>query len=169
MTLQEILSWFDTHPTVLLSFLSAIVIIALIGLLIVKNDTLNPPLSYLYTFLIYAFAIPGILSLILVLYNFFFLKSNLLEVSFITHFVPLITMCFGFFVIHKTVAFNQIPGFGKITGLFILIIITFIITYILQRMFFGILFIGKFGHIVVLFILLLLGLRLAWVKIIKSS
>ncbi|WP_405205197.1 hypothetical protein [Aquimarina sp. LLG6339-5] len=62
---------------------------------------------------------------------------------------------------------SQIPGFGKLSGLFIIIIITFIITYVLQRMFFGVFFVGRFQYLLLFFLALLFGLKIAWDRIVK--
>ena len=136
MTIQDFINWFGNNPNIVLGYFSIIIVIALLGLLFVNQSNFKSPINYLYTILIYAVTIPGLLALVLILYSFFFLKTNLLQLDLIAYFVPLIAMIVTLVIINRTISIKQIPGFGKLSGLFLMIMITFIITYILQRMFF---------------------------------
>ncbi|MDH7447726.1 hypothetical protein [Aquimarina sp. 2201CG14-23] len=167
MTVQDFINWFGDNPNVVLSYFVIIIAISLIGLLFVKQSNFKPPINYFYGILIYAVTIPGLLALILILYSFFFLRTNLLQVDLIAYFVPLIAMIITLIIINKTIPMAQIPGFGKLSGLFILVIITFVITYVLQRMFFGVFFVGRFQYLIVFFLALLFGLKIAWDRIVK--
>ncbi len=167
MTLQDIINWFGSNPMIILSYFAVIIVLSLIGLLLVSRRNFKSPVNYFYGVLVYAVTIPGLLSLILILYSFFFLKTNLLQLDFIAYFVPLISMIITLVIINKTVPMSRIPGFEKLSGLFVIIMITFFVTYILQKMFFGVFFIGKFEYLIALFLGVLLILRIAWRKIVK--
>ncbi len=167
MTVQDFLNWFSNHPNLLLGYFAIILACTLIGLLFVKPSNFKPPINYFYGILIYAVTIPGLLSLVLLLYSFFFLKINLLQLDLVTYFVPLLFMIVALVIINKTIPMSQIPGFGKLSGLFIIIIITFIITYVLQRMFFGVFFVGRLQYLLLFFLALLFGLKIAWDRIVK--
>jgi len=148
MTIQQLIDLLGSHPKLILSYFVIIVIISLIGLLFITPNNYSKSIGYIYSVLIYAVAIPGLLSIILLLYNFFFLKANMLSLDLSIYFVPLIAMILTLVIINRTVHTSQIPGFDKLSGLFFLIMITFIITYILQRMFFGVFFIGKIQYLI---------------------
>jgi len=167
MTVQQLIDLLGSHPKLILSYFVIIVIISLVGLLFVTPKNYSKSIGYMYSVLVYAVAIPGLLSIILILYNFFFLKANLLGLDISIYFVPLAAMILTLVVINKTVSMSQIPGFDKLSGLFLLIMITFIITYVLQRMFFGVFFIGKIQYLIVFFLALLFGIKVAWSKIMK--
>ncbi|WP_299260088.1 hypothetical protein [uncultured Aquimarina sp.] len=167
MTVQDFINWFGKNPNLILGYFAVIIACSLIGLLYVKQSNFKPPINYFYGILIYAVTIPGLLALVLLLYSFFFLKTNLLQLDLVTYFVPLISMIITLVIINKTVPMSRIPGFGKLSGLFIMIMITFIITYILQRMFFGVFFVGRFQYLIVFFLALLLGLKIAWDRMVK--
>ncbi|MBW1297313.1 hypothetical protein [Aquimarina litoralis] len=167
MTVQDFINWFGNHPNLVLGYFAVVIVISLIGLLFVKRSNFKPPITYFYGALIYAVTIPGLLALVLLLYSFFFLKTNLLQLDLVTYFVPLIAMIVSLIIINKTVSMSQIPGFGKLSGLFMLIMITFIITYVLQRMFFGVFFVGRFQYLIGFFLLLLIGIKIAWDRIVK--
>ena len=148
MTVQNIISWFSNHPRLIIGYFILLTILSLIGLLLIKPKHFKPPLSYLYGILIYAVTIPGLLSLVLILYSFFFLKTNLLQLDLVTYFIPFVAMLLILWIINKTIPIKNIPGFSKLSGHYILILITFIFTYILQRMFFGVFFIAKFEYLI---------------------
>ncbi len=167
MTVQDFIDWFGNHPNLVLSYFIVLIVVSIIGLLFVNQSNFKSPITYVYTILIYAVTIPGLLALILILYSFFFLKTNLLQLDLVAYFVPLIAMCITLVIINKTVPMSQIQGFGKLSGLFLMIMIAFVITYVLQRMFFGVFFVGRFQYLIGFFILLLIGLRIAWSRMIK--
>lgn len=167
MTVQDIINWFGSNPKLVLGYFIALAIFSLLGLLFVSPKNFKPPVSYLYSGLVYGVSIPGLLSIVLIVYNFFYLKSNLLQLDIMTYYVPLVATIAILIIINKTIPMQSIPGFEKLSGLFMIIIITFIITYILQRMFFGVFFIGRFEHLLLLFLGLLIGIRIAWARIMK--
>jgi len=167
MTVQDLIHWFGNHPKLVLAYFIFLGIISLLGLLFVKPERFKSPITYIYTTLVYAVTIPGLLSLVLLLYSFFFLKTNMLQLDLMTYFLPLVSMIVILVIINKTIPMKSIPGFDKLSGLFILIMITFIVTYILQRMFFGVFFVGRFQYLVVFFLALLVGVKIAWDRIIK--
>jgi len=167
MTVQDFINWFGKNPNLILGYFAVIIAFSLIGLLYVKQSNFKPPINYFYGILIYAVTIPGLLALVLLLYSFFFLKTNLLQLDLVTYFVPLVSMIITLVIINKTIPMSRIPGFGKLSGLFIMIMITFIITYVLQRMFFGVFFVGRFQYLIIFFLALLLGLKVAWDRMVK--
>ena len=167
MTIQELIDLIGNHPKYVLSYFISLGMLSLVGLLLVRQRDFKPPLSYLYGILIYATTIPGLLSLVLLLYNFFFLKANLLTLNFTTYYIPLLSMILILIIVNKTIPIKHIPGFGRLSGLFMIIMITFITTYILQKMFFGVLFIGKIQYLILLFIILFIGIKFAWNRLIK--
>lgn len=144
MTIQEIINQFDNNSGLILNYYIVLLVFCLLGLLFVKPNNFKSPINYVYTALIYALCIPALLSSILLLYSFFFLRENLLQVNALAYFLPIVSLVLLLFIIKKTIPLKAIPGFEKISGLFMLIIVTFIVTYVLQRMFFGVFFIGGF-------------------------
>ena len=167
MTVQDIIQWFENYPLLIIGYFAVLIIISLLGLLAVNRRNFRSPVTYLYSVLVYAVTIPGLLALIITVYSFFFLRTNLLEINVLAYFVPVITMVIVLLIINKTVPMHLIPGFDKLSGLFVIIVITFIITYILQRMFFGVFFVGKMQYLLLFFLALLFVLRIAWKKITK--
>lgn len=167
MTLQDLIVYLNGYPNVVLQYFVAIIVIALIGLLIINQENYNKTIAYVYTLIVYAVCIPGLFSVVLVLYNFFFLKSNLLGLNLITHFLPLLAMFLTLFIVKKTVDTATIPGFNKLVSLFTLLIITFVLTYIVQKVFIGVFFIGSIQTFGVFIVFLLVGIKLSWSRMMR--
>jgi len=159
MTVQDLIDIITTSNTShILNYYIGLLIASLLGMLFVNSSNFKSPINYLYTALIYLIAIPGILAVILLVYNFFYLKSNLLRLEVLTYYLPIIAMVVLFVIISKTVPLKRIPGFDKISGLFMVIFIAFIFTYLIQKVFIGIFFIGSMTQLLIIFVVMLVVL-----------
>ncbi|SOS47755.1 conserved membrane hypothetical protein [Tenacibaculum dicentrarchi] len=167
MTVYDLINILAENSSTILNYYIFLLVIVLLGLLFSNAINFKSPLIYLYTVLIYAVAIPGILSVILVVYNFFFLRKNLLQLELITYYLPIIAMVLLLLLIKKTVPLKEIPGFDKLSGLFIILFITFLITYFIQKAIIGVFFIGSFTQLIAIFLVLLVVLKLGWNKFVK--
>lgn len=166
MTIQDLLDWFSQNENLILGYFIAILILTIFVILIInRNNSKN--LKYVISGLVYAVTVPGILSVILTLYTLFMLQQNLLEVNIIAYFVPIIAMVITLIIINKKVSMNTIPGFGRLSGLMVMIGISFFIAFVLQKTHFGVLFIGGFTQLLIVFVVLLVTLKIAWAKITK--
>ncbi|MCP4522347.1 MAG: hypothetical protein GY827_11760 [Cytophagales bacterium] len=118
------------------------------------------PYKYIYSVLIYGASIPGIFGSVLTAYTLFILRGNLLNVNFLVYFLPVISMISTILLIKRNVNLDNIPGFERLWGLFLLLGITFILTLILLKtrifLFFG----GSIGAFFV--VLLVLFVLLKW-------
>lgn len=167
MTVQEIINWFSNNSSVIINYYVALLVISLLGMLVLNKVNFKPPINYFYTVLVYGAVVPGLLSVVLILYGLFFAHQNLLEVNVMSYYLPVVAMVLLLFIVNKTVPLKKVPGFGKLSGLFVMIFIAFIVTYVLQRMVFGVFFIGSFSSLIILFLVLLFILKVAWDKIIN--
>jgi len=167
MTIQDIINWFGTNSTLVLIYFGAILLLSLLGLLLVKPKNYKTAVKYFYSLMVYAVCIPGILSFLLLLYNLFFLKANLLQLDIMTTFLPLGATIISLVIINKTVPMSLIPGFGRLSGLFLVIMISFFMTYFIQKMFFGVFFVGRAQYLILFFLALLLLMRFAWKKVVS--
>ena len=167
MTIQDILNIFSANADVLLTYYVALLVLALVGLLLVNEANFKSPITYVYTVLVYASAVPGLIAAILLLYNFFFLKKNLLELSLVTHYMPVLAMLLLLFIVNKTVTLKRVPGFQKLSGLFSTIGIALVLTYLVQKIFVGVFFVGSISMLIGVFIILLILLKLGWNRLVK--
>ncbi|TCI93073.1 hypothetical protein [Tenacibaculum sp. M341] len=167
MTVQDLINQLSSNSSTILNYYIALLVLALMGMLIVTPKNFKAPINYFYTALVYAVAIPGILAIILLVYNFFYLRANLMQLEVLTYYLPIIAMLVLFVIINKTIPLKRIPGFDKISGLFAIIVVTFLITYLIQKIFIGIFFIGSITQLLVIFIVLLVIVKIGWDKVIK--
>ncbi len=167
MTLQDLINLLSTNSDSIINYYVVLLVLSLLGLLFVKRQDFKPPITYLYSGLIYAVAIPGILAVILLLYNLFFLRKNLINLKVVSYYLPIVAMVVLLLIIKKTVPLKRIPGFNRLSGLFMVIFIALIITYFVQKIFIGVFFIGSFMQLAAIFIVLLVILKLGWDKFTK--
>lgn len=167
MTVYDLINILTKNSNTILNYYILLFVIALIGLLFANSIRAKTPIVYVYSALIYAIIIPGLLAIILVIYNFFFLRKNLMQLELVTYYLPIIAMLFLLLIIKKTLPLKEIPGFDKLSGLFVILFITFLITYFVQRAVIGIFFIGSFTQLIVIFLVLLVVLKLGWNKLVK--
>ncbi|WBX73571.1 hypothetical protein PG913_12180 [Tenacibaculum pacificus] len=167
MTVYDLINILTTNSGNILNYYILLFVIILIGLLFSNIIRPKSPILYVYSVLIYAVAIPGLLSIILVVYNFFFLRKNLMQLQLVTYYLPIIAMILLFLIIKKTLPLKEIPGFDKLSGLFIILFITFLITYFIQKAIIGVFFIGSFTQLIAIFLVLLVVLKLGWNKLVK--
>lgn len=166
MTIQSLIDWFSENPYLILGYFIITLVLSLLITSITKNENVHK-IKYVLSVLVYAVTIPGILSAILILYSLFILQTNLLNLSIVAYFVPLMAMIITLIIINKKVKMSYIPGFDRLSGLMIIISIAFIIIFVLQRTYFGVLFIGGTAQLLIVFVLLLFILRKAWSRFIR--
>jgi len=66
-------------------------------------------------------------------YSLFFSRENLLDVSLLVYFVPIISMIVTLVVIRKHVSFDDVPGFDRLSGLMIMIGCTFAVVMAIDK------------------------------------
>ena len=167
MTVENIIDWLGGFPNLILIYFSTLFLISIMGLFLVTKRNFRSPINYFYGGLVYAVTLPGILSGVLILYSLFFLKLNLLQLNVFTYYLPVIFTMVTLIIINKTIALKTIPGFDRLSGLVSLIIGAMLITYLLQKMFFGVFFIGNVSYLIGFFGVVFLGLKIAWDKLSK--
>ncbi|MEQ8245852.1 hypothetical protein [Fulvivirga sp.] len=166
MTIQDIITSLATNSTPIFVYYGVMITVTILLLAILKESNVNT-LKYVASTLVYGVSVPGIFAVLLTFYAFFLLKSSLLEVSITIYFFPIVMMVVVLFGLNRKLNMRSIPGFDKLSGLMILIALTMLIIFILQRTYFGILFVGGFFQLLVVFVILFLLLKMAWSKLTK--
>ncbi len=129
----------------------------------------SSPWKYIFAFLIYLTSIPGILSLAFNLYLFLFERKSIFDANLVLQVLPILSMVFTLQVIKYYVPLNLIPGFKKLSGLFMVIFITICIMWFADRThIYAIAFLG-FGQVLLIFLILLAGVYYGWTLMTKSS
>ncbi len=160
MSIKDFIAFLSGHPLATLSVLASVPAAALLWSLIQgKREGSGSPWKYGYAVLVYLACIPGIFSGILVCYSIFFTRENLLAVNALVYFLPLLTMAAALLIIRGRVEFKDIPGFGRLSGLIIMIALSFALALAIDK---TRVFLGFFGTIDRF--LILVGLVFALIK-----
>lgn len=146
MSINDLLRALGKYKYFILIYFAAIPLFAYLAGLIDKRQK---AMDSFYSILIYMSAIPGMVSATLIFYTMFIVKKNLLNVNLFIYFLPVVSMALVFFIISKKVKFDDLPGFGRLSGLMLMIALTSIVTLFLYRLRF---FIGFFASIETLLI-----------------
>lgn len=124
-------------------------------------------IDYAYSILIYLVSIPGVISAVLIGYSLFLVRQNLLEVNFLVYFVPVISMGLSFFLIGRRVSFDRLPGFGRLSGLMIMIGLSFLVVLVLFKLRIIIGFFASMESLVVIGIAVFAMFKYASAKLFK--
>ncbi len=108
------------------------------------------PWRYVYAVLVYAVCVPGVGAAVLTAYTLFFTGENLLDKNLLVYVLPVVSMGVTLVLIAKNVPFDQVPGFDRLSGLLVLIGVTFAVLLAIRKTFIGILFIGSIAKLAVL-------------------
>jgi len=133
MTLNDLFELLSTHPGYTLGYLVFVPVMSgLLGILADERASLNP-WRYFYTILLYMICIPGMFVITLLAYTFLFEQTSIYGIDIITHVLPVISMIISIMVIRRQVELDSLPGFGKLTGLILMITVALIILWVLQK------------------------------------
>ncbi len=99
----------------------------------------------------------------------FFEPTNLTEVNALIYFLPIISMIATIMVVSQEVNLKNLPGFDKISGLVMVLAVTFIAILLIQKTRIWVMFIGGMGHLLILFVVLFIAFRFAWSKLVRGS
>jgi hypothetical protein len=165
MTLGEFFNYLNDHPGTVLFFFLALPITAALSIFFGKGEGHLSPWKYLYSVLIYLSAIPGIFAITLNVYLFLFERQSIMQANLFTQILPVIIMFLTFYLVRKNVAFDQIPGFGRINGLISIITALIILMWILEKTHIIAFTFLPFHMVIVLFLILLLAIVLGWKRL----
>jgi hypothetical protein len=159
MSILELSAYFGRYPFVIIGIFTIMPLFAfLYGRLHDRNLGIQAPHKYIYAGLVYMTSIPGAFATTITIYTLFFLSSNLLAVDILIYFLPIVSMAITLIVINSRVKLDLLPGFGRISALFILLFVSFLLALVIQRTYIILMFRGSifvyFALVVVLFFLL---------------
>jgi hypothetical protein len=142
MTGRELVALIGSNPLLLSIVLGIPPVVALAaGPLHGAGNGARGAWRYLYSAVIYATCIPGILAVVLTGYSLFVARENLLDVNVLTYIAPIVTMVATLVIVRRNVPFDQVPGFDRLSGLMTMIAMTFVIVLAVSKtrifLFFG--------------------------------
>ena len=133
MTLKEFFELLANQPYLILAFFLIIPFTAFLSGIMGKNEGHISPWKYLYSTLVYLVCVPGIFAITLNIYLFLFEKQPIMNTDVFTQILPILSMVGTLLIIRNNVNYDQIPGFGKLSGMMMMIFAVLILMWGLDR------------------------------------
>lgn len=169
MTIAEFTDSASNQPLAILLFFGFIILFAIVAGIMGKGEGHLAPWKYLYSTLIYLTCVPAIFIVTLSLYALMFEGAKITETNLVTQVLPVIAMI-GTLLISKTnVALDRIPGFGKISGLIMMIIASSILIMILRKMRLLVFSYLPIQYLGLLFLAIFLVIYFGWTRLMKAK
>jgi len=169
MTVENSISQIDNYQTQIILYFAIIPIISFVFAVMHKETDKTNTIDYLLSVLIYAVSLPGILSVTLVFYSMFFVKINMLQVSLLVYFVPIVSMITTFVAISRKVSFGRLPGFGRLWSLMVLLAIIYFSILLLYRLRIHFVFLGSIKHLLIIGVVIFVAIKIVTNKLFKKS
>lgn len=151
MTIREILKAVEPYSLFIgIGFVVPPVLAFLSGLVHGPGNGGRSPWKYVYSVLVYAVCFPGICSAVLTGYALFFTHKDLLDIDVMIYIAPVVSMVLTLILIRKNVSFDEVPGFDRISGLMVMIAITFAFVLVIEKTRIGIFFFGSIAMLIAL-------------------
>jgi hypothetical protein len=151
MTVRELALMAGDYPWHVVSIFVTLPLLSLVvGLFHGQGEGGRGPWRYVYTLLVYAACVPGMFAAVLTAYTLFFTRENLLDVNLLVYLLPIVSMTATLMLIRKNATFDEIPGFDRLSGLMVLIAITFVFVLAIERTRIWLLFGGSMVSLVAL-------------------
>jgi len=133
MTLHDLFMFLSEHPVYTIGYLIAIPAIAGIFGILTDDKAGQDPWRYFFMLLLYLICIPGIFAVTLMVYSFLFERTSVYDIDLITHVLPFISMVATIWLTKRYVSLDDIPGFGKLTGLIMMITTALVLLWVLDK------------------------------------
>ncbi|MBP7961014.1 MAG: hypothetical protein KBG20_00595 [Caldilineaceae bacterium] len=170
MTIRDLVQSLGGHPWLLLIFFILPPAITF-GLRYAHRpgEGERMPWRFVYAGLVYAVCVPGIFAAVLTAYSLFFRNESLLDVNLLVYFLPIISMFVTLVFMRQNVDFKQVPGFDRLSGLMVLLGVSFVVALAIQRTRIWVLFGGSIGMLFGLALFAFLLLKWATHRLFRKS
>ena len=134
LSLRDVIRALDANtPAVIAFFVLIFAVSVLVAFAGAKADLSKSPLRWVAASCIYAAGLPGALAAALLLYTLFFRNDDLLDVSLAVYVLPLVCMLGCHIVMSRKLDLREVPGFDRLEGLAIVLIIGFFAALVLRN------------------------------------
>lgn len=165
MTLGDFFRICTDNPSVLIFYFVAVPLTAALAGIFGRREGHLSPWKYLYTVLVYLSCVPGIFSITLSVYQFLFERQSIYDTNMYTQVLPVISMIMTLWLIKSNVALSDVPGFGRLSWLLVIIAIVLAIMWVVDRTYFLSITLVPFTYIIVILIAIFVLLRIALRKL----
>lgn len=141
MTINDLIAAASQYPLAIVLLLGPLPVFAWLLGRVSAGAATETPWRNLYSVLVYAACIPGIMAAVLTAYSLFFTRTNLLQVNILVYLLPIVVMIATLALIGRKVDFDSIPGFDRLSGLMLVLAISFAVALFIVKsriwLFFG--------------------------------
>jgi hypothetical protein len=153
MSINDFIVFVGKHALGAFIALASVPVAALVwGFFHRKEKSGRAPWKFGYSLFTYLACVPGMFSAILVCYALFFTHQSLMHANALAYFLPIACMVATLLIIRSRVSFAELPGFGRLSGLMLLMALSFGLALAIDR---TRIFLGFFGSVDRLFVLVL--------------
>ena len=151
MTTRDLIHQADQHPVALAAALAVPPVVAcVVGRLHDRGRGGAGLWKYLYGVIVYLACVPGMFAGVLTAYTLFFSRENLLDTNLLVYFLPIVSLIVTLVLIRKNVAFDEVPGFDRLSGLMVMVGCSFAIALAIQKTSIWIVFGGSIERLFIL-------------------
>jgi len=169
MTIQEFAMSANDKPMMIFIFFGFIILTAILAGIMGKNEGHLAPWKYLYSAIIYLTCVPAILIVTLSIYALMFEGASIMQTSVTTQIVPVIAMIATLLIAKANVSLDRIPGFGKISGLILMIVASSVLMMIISKMRLLIFSYMPIHQLGLIFLVIFAVIYFGWTRLMKSS
>ncbi|MEM9526928.1 MAG: hypothetical protein AAGA31_09985 [Bacteroidota bacterium] len=167
MTLNDLFQYALDHPANVLFYFALIPFAALLAGWMEREEGHLPPWNYLYSTLVYLVAVPAILSVAYSVYKWLFERASILDANLMLQVLPIVSMFLTFFIIKRQVRVEDLPGFGRLGGLVMMISAAIIIMWFIDRVRIVVFSYMPIQYLLLIFLVLLAFIRFGWRRVAK--
>ncbi len=125
MTVQEIVAALTKDRIALLFLFMMLPLVAMLLQKAAPNKGNKAPYNYIYSIIVFAACIPGVISIIIWLDTILFDQKGLWQLDVFVFYLPVLVMLSCMFIIKKATTFSELPWFGELYELLVLIAVSF--------------------------------------------
>ncbi len=165
MSVNELLILVSAYDYCIVIIYGILFLAALIVSRMIKLNRMDNVASHILSVIVYLVSIPGMFALTLVFYTLFITHQNILDVNAVIYFLPIIAMGLVLYLIGRKTDLNRLPGFGRLSGLMLMLALVCIIVLILYRLRFLVGFFASIQSLVIIGIIMFFLFKWAAAKI----
>ncbi len=168
MTLRMFFQLLDNNPVIVFFYFLAIPLSAFLAGWLGKGEGHLSPWRTLYSALVYLSVIPAVFAFFLTVYMFLFERRSILDTNIYTQILPILSMILTLWLIRRNVRFEYIPGFDRLSGLFVMVAAVLMLMWGFDRTRLLVFSYMPFHYVIIIFLAILIGIRWSWSRMTGS-
>lgn len=133
MTLGQFFELVSQKPAIIIFYVIALPLTAFLTCVMGKGEGHLSPWKYVISALVYLACIPGMFAFTLNIYLFVFERQSIFDTNLYTQVLPIITMFLTLYFINQNISLKDVPGFGKVSGLMLVLMSVFLFMWFMEK------------------------------------